>query len=291
MEHPWSGLVLVEPAAIRSAARCLLDRTEAIAAQVWRPVWRAQGEGAAATLHHAVAREAGEGWPVRLTARWLAEVFPSHATRAVADVAMPFLPATHGAASFARALGTFGRAVRLARGSALPFAIAREPGFVAAHRLGFVFAALATDAEWHTRTLGLGRRAAASQARIMTRSALLEARLHAARILLGDETSYAPRDAFDEIGARLFGAPLDERLCGAWPAARVDEPARFVALLQALGASTALREQFDVDWFRNPRAWELLRALGGAPAREPLEAAALGGQANALASAFEEALG
>jgi hypothetical protein len=289
MEHPWAGLLGVGAGALRAAARQLLDSTEAIAQEAWRPVWRAHGEGAAATLHEAVARGAGEGWPPRLTSRWIAEVFPPQATRAGA-VSLEALPAALGAASFARALGAFGRAVQLSGGPAAPFALACSPAPVAAHRLGFVFAGLVTDAEWHVRALGVGRRTAMAQARVLARSALLEARLHAARILLGDEAAFAPAEVFDELGLRLFGAPLDGRLRGAWPGPRHDEPARLVALLQALETSQALRERFDADWYRNPRAWGQLRALGAAPAREGVEADALIGRASALARAFEEAL-
>jgi hypothetical protein len=132
---------------------------------------------------------------------------------------------------------------------------------------------------------------ASSQARLLARSALLDARLHAARLLLGDEAVYAPAETFGELGPRLFGAALDPRLRGAWPAARLDEPARLVGLLQSPAMFHELRERFDVDWFRNPRAWEHLGALAAAPAREPVDAASLDGQASLLARAFEEALG
>jgi hypothetical protein len=288
--HPWAALVGVGVEALRATARQLLDATDAIAEEAWRPVRRACADDAvAATLHEAVGRGATEGWPPRVTSRWLADVFPPQATRAGA-LSLEALPATLGAASFARALAAFGRAVRLS-GSPTPFVLARDPASLAAHRLGFVFAALVTDAEWHVRVLGLGRRTAMAQARVLARSALLEARLHAARILLGDEASFAREDAFDELGLRLFGAPIDRRLRGAWPAARVDEPARLVALLQALEMSRGLRERFDADWYRNPRAWEQLGAQGAAPAREGVEADALVGQVSALARAFEEALG
>jgi hypothetical protein len=290
MEHPWEALVGVRPAAVRRAARALLDATEEISQEAWRPVWRVHGDGVATTLHEAVARAAGDGWPARLTPRWLAERFPGLATREVVAAMAP-LPASLGAASFARALGAFGRAVRLAGRMTAPFALAREPAFTGAYRLGFVFAGLAAEAEWHTRALALGRKSAAQQARMLARSGLLEARLLAARLLLGDEAAFAPADAFEELGARLFGAPLDARLRGAWPAARTDEPARFVGLLQAPGAAKELRDSFDADWFRNPRAMEHLRAGAAAPAREPLEESALGPQVAALARAFEEALG
>jgi hypothetical protein len=290
-EHPWNALVPgVRPEALRSAARRLLDATEMISEEAWRVVWREAGAGAAVTLSRAVARDAGEGWPARLTPRWLQESFAPGATRGLV-VEIGDLPQAQGASSFARALQAFGYALRLGAGSRMPFALAREPGFVAAHRSGFVFAALTADPVWQSRVLGVGRRVALAQARVLARTALLDVRLSAARLLLGDEAAFAPQDLFDELGPRLFGGPLDSRLRGAWPAAQLDEPARFVALLQTLAMSTSLRERFDVDWFRNPRAWEHLRAQAASPARHQLETEALDGQVTALARAFEEALG
>ena len=126
---------------------------------------------------------------------------------------------------------------------------------------------------------------------MVARTALLDARTRAARVLLGDDAAPAPRDLFDELGTRLVGASLDPRLRGAWPAARDDEPARLVALLEARAFAATLRERFDVDWWRNPRAWAHLRAVSAVPAREPVDAAALPVEADALARAFEAALG
>jgi hypothetical protein len=290
-DHPWKALVTgVEPEVLRSAARRLLDATEMISGEVWRPVWRDAGPGAAVTLHGAVGRDAGEGWPAHLTPRWLEESFAPGATRGLV-VEMGHLPPARGASSFARALQAFGYAVRLGAGSRMPFALAREPAFVAARRFGFAFAALTADPVWQSRVLGLGRRVALAQARVLARTALVDARLGATRLLLGDEAAFAPQDVFDELGGRLFGGPLDGGLRGAWPSARPDEPARFLALLQAPAMSAGLRERFDTDWFRNPRAWEHLRALAATPAREPVEFAALDAQVGALVRAFEEALG
>jgi hypothetical protein len=204
---------------------------------------------------------------------------------------VPPLPPALGASSFARALQAFGRAVRVAAApAASPFALAHEPGSRAAHRLGFVFGALAADPGWHGRALGLGQRAALRQSRVLARTALLDARMHAARVLLGDDAAPAPRDRFEELGARLFGAQLDARLRGAWPGAADDQGARFVALLESLAVGESLRNRFDADWYRNPRAWELLHAGAESPARAPVDAGALAPHAEALARAFEGAL-
>jgi hypothetical protein len=288
--HPWVALVGVGANEVRQTARDLLDATEAIARHAWDDLWGKPGVTAAATIFGSLARDAGEGWPAHLTARWIGEALGADAVRALAGAA-PSLPPVAGAASFARALGAFGRAFVMAGARRMPFALAQEPAAVAAHRWAFVFSALPASPEWQARILGVGRRTAVAQARLLARSALLDVRLHAARLLLGDEAAFAPQDLFDELGSRVFGVPLDGRLRGAWPAARHDEPGRFVALLQAPEAMRELVERFDVDWFRNPRAWEELRGRADAPARGPIDAKAFGAQVATLKRSFEEALG
>jgi hypothetical protein len=288
-EHPWQPTSPVSPGALRGAASRLLDATDEVSQAVWKDAVGASG-GVAAVLHAAVGREAGEGWPARLTGWWLEEAFGAGPHGLPID--LPRLPEVYGATSFARALAAFGLAIRRAAAPAsMPFSIAHDPAFVGAHRFAFLFGALASDPAWQARVLGVGRRAALGQARVLARSALLEARLHAARILLGDDVAPASLGRFEEIGVRLFGAELDRRLWGAWPRARYDEPARLVALLEARPLAEGLRDQFDSDWDRNPRAWGHLRALGSGPAREAIAAETLDAHVSGLARAFEEALG
>jgi len=284
--HPWELLEVGEAGILRSAARRLLDATEDLS----RAVWKDSKRGAAEVLHQAVGREASEGWPARLVPRWLHEVFGAGLRGLRIDLSP--LPDALGAASFARALYELGFAVRIAAApSAMPFAVARAPGSRAAHRLGFVLGGLAADAGWQTRVLGLARRTASRQGRVLARTALLDARMHAARLLLGDDAAPAPRDRFDEMGERLFGAALDARLRAAWPRGRDDEPARFVGLVESLAFARALRDGYDVDWFRNPRAWTHLRAISAVSAHEASDAKALEAGVDALSRAFEEALG
>jgi hypothetical protein len=260
--HPWEAEGRVLPggrAGVRGAARRWLDASEDLARALRRGK-EAQGDAddAASVLHAAVARSAGEGWPARLTARWFDDVF-GPGPRGL-PIRIDALPRTLGASSFARGLVAFGRAVRAAATPrSLAFAVARDPWHAEEHRLGHAFGALAADPEFHVRSLHTGRRTAAAQARTVAATALLESRLQAARVLLGDDEAPAPADAFDELTARVFGTPLDRRLRGAWPASRDDDPERFAALFGARALRETLRDRFDVDWFRNPRAWEYLR--------------------------------
>jgi hypothetical protein len=285
LDHPWQAVTPVARGPLRDAAARVLDGTE----DLWRAVRREVAEpDAAAVLHAAAARDASEGWPARLAPRWLEETFP--AARGL-PLDLPELPAAIGAASYARALQAFGFAVREATARAAgPFAVTHEPGSAAAHRIGFVFGALAADREFHARALGLPRRAAERQARTLAWTALLEARTLAVRLLAGAAEGGGGASLHEELAARLFGAEADPGLRGAWPSPRDDEPARFVALLQAPAARDGLRASFDVDWFRNPRAWDQLRAQGATPAWDPVEDVSLAAAVPGLARAFEESL-
>ena len=259
--HPWDAEGRSPTggrAAVVAAAQAFLRATDDLARAHRKETVRDDVD-AAAVLFAAMARTASEGWPARLTPRWFDEVFGA-GLRGL-PVRLPPLPRAVGAASFARSLVSFGRAVRVAAAPrALPFAVARDPWQAAAHGLGAVFGALAADAEFHVRALGTGRRTADAQARILAGTALVEARVRAARVLLGDDERPAPGDVFDEVTAGLFGAPLDARLRGAWPVPQDDDPERFLAALDAPVFRQSLRDRFDDDWFRNPRAWEALRS-------------------------------
>jgi hypothetical protein len=172
-----------------------------------------------------------------------------------------------------------------------PFALAHEPGARWAPRAGATFASLAADPEWQTRVLGVGKRTALAQSRVLARTLLLDLRLQAARVLLGDAADFAPRDRFAELGSRLFGAELDERLRGAWPEARHDDGSRLLGAIEAHGFVRELREQFDADWFRNPRAWMHVRAVSALAPRELPAAEATLAAVDALARSLEGVLG
>lgn len=286
--HPWALLLPAPPEAFGRCARRVLDATEPIA-QVLRKESPPDAREAATTILESVARRAGEGWPARLSPSWLERTFSGFARGLPLRIGR--LPPALGAASFARALFAFGLAARIASAPrSLPFVVAREPAFIGAYRSAFLFASLAADQDFQRRVLGVSRRTAVEQARELARTALLDVRLHAARVLLS-APGEAETDVFEEIGTRLFGRPLDSRLRGAWPQSRDDEPARLVALVQVPRLRGLLIERFDIDWYRNPRAWAHLRAEGSLPAWEAIDEKALGPSADDLGRAFEEALG
>jgi hypothetical protein len=291
IDDPSAPAVDVPLADLRRCATELLARTEDLATQLHRATTpQTVRADAVDAIGAAMARDATEGWPSRLTHRWLEELFGDGARGLTIE--LPPLPPALGAASFARALREFGFAFRVACSARSPrFALARDPWFVAAHRFAALFGSLAASDSFQRVALCLGRRDAANQSRALAQTALLEARFGAMRLLLTDDRDFAPRDRFEELSTRVFGAPLPLALAGAWPSARDDDAARFLALVTTLPLARALVDRFDTDWFQNPRTFPHLRGLGAGPAREPDVSFDASAAATAMARAFEAALG
>jgi hypothetical protein len=283
--HPSSLATRVDVAAL---ARSFLDASEPLAVELWRAA-RKRSEGpwrASNAWQLALAREANDGWPAHLGRRWLDEVFKALAPRGVDPG--PLAPA-RGGASFLRAAAAWGFAWR-SRGAprTMPFALARDPSPASAFRFGFALSAVVASPLFQARALELPARVAASQARALGASMLLHARALSARALLAHEER-VPATLFEELTARVFGAPLPAALSDAWPEPAVAEPARLVGLLGARPFVRDLVERYDEDWFRNPKAGTHLVSLACGPAYDddPLP----DGAATSLARAFEEALG
>ncbi len=289
------ALFVVPREALVSAALALLDRTDDVAREALRDARKRGAFGddpplAVDAIAIAVARDAPEGWPARLTAQWLDATFGLF-TKGLRLEAPRILPPI-GASTFARACASFGSALRVAGASpSLPFTLARDPQFTAMHRFAYVFGALPASPVFQRRVLGNGARVADAQARVLARTALFEARLEAVRFLTSRAPSVVP---FDDLMHRLFGAALPRALAGAWPRAFDDAPARLVALLTAPALARDLVDRHDEDWFANPRAVVHVRAIASGPAHEDPSAdpaADLAATIAPLARIFEEACG
>ncbi len=244
-----------------AAARALLDSTEDVARDSVRDAIKRsdnvrERSSASDAIAIATARDAISGWPSRLTARWLEELFGAHVRGLSLE---PVFPSTVvGASSFARALEIFGFAFgRALAFKSRPFVLTDDPLTSGAHRVGSLFGAVASSAAFHRRALGLGSEDADRNARALARTALIEARVRAARLLLSETAPSRP--LFEEVTFRVFGASLPTELFGAWPLPRADEPTRFLAALGAPDLAQSFTERFDEDWFRNPRAFETIR--------------------------------
>jgi hypothetical protein len=251
----------------------------------------ARAETFAGVIMAATGRDAPEGWPARLTMRTLVETLgaPPDIGRGLRVNVEP--SEVVGAASFARALESFGAAYRRAAAarSTLPFAVAADPYFVDVHRYGFAFGGLAAHPAYQRR-LGLGAARALRQARSLTKIALLHARRIAASSLLARYAARPDRSRFQELIHEVYGEGAPDGLFGAFPRRGGDESARLQALLTTLSFTRSLRDRFEEDWFRNPHAWRFLRGRASGPARGPDEDGEKP-DAVSLARAFEEALG
>ncbi len=285
LEHPAS---LVTKSDVGRAARAFLDDSEALSVELLK-IARKKHEGpwrASSAIQLAHAREANDGWPSHLGGRWLDDAFKALAPRGV-DPGR--LPEPLGGASFLRSAMAWGHAWKTAgTPRSMPFAIARSPHGTPAHRFGFALAWVVADPIFQRRGLDLPSRVVSAQSRMLRRTAFFYARTVAARALLGAEETVSAA-AFEEIGARLFGAPLPAAMRDAWPDPRSSDPARLVALLGARAFVRDLVERYDDDWFRNPRAGSHLTSLACGPADDDDPIA--DGAPLDLARTFEQALG
>jgi hypothetical protein len=245
-----------------ASARALLDATEDLARDAVRDAKKKSEtprdrSSTTDVVAIAIARDASGGWPSRLVTRWLEEIFGAFTHGLSLE---PIFPSqVVGASSFARALEIFGFALgRAITYKSRPFVLADDPLASRAHHVGALFGSVASSAPFHRRVLGVGSDDAQRNARVLARTALIEARVRAARLLLS-ETAPASRPLFEEVTFRVFGASLPTSLFGAWPLPRFDEPAKFLAALDAPALSQSFVDRFDDDWFRNPRAFEALR--------------------------------
>jgi len=283
--HPWS---LATKSDVGAAARQLLDATEPLSVELLK-VARKKSDGpwrAASGIDLALGREARSGWPAHLSGRWLDDAFKALAPRGV-EVG-PF-PEPLGGATFLRAAAAWGFAWRTGgTPKSLPFGLARDPYPASAYRFGFTIGHVVADPAFQRRVLDLPVRVAGAQARVLHTTMFLHARTIAARTLLASEENLSP-STFEEIGARLFGAPLPKTMCNAWPEPNVAEPARLVGLLATQAFLRQLVERYDEDWFRNPRAGLHLTSMACGPIFDDDPIAE--GAPLALARGFEEALG
>ncbi len=231
-----------------------------------------------------LAPEAREGWPAVLTSRWLSEVF--FAVRDPNFDASAALPVAIGGASFLRAAHSwaFDSRQRTAPRS-LPFALAADPYPDSAYMHGALFAIAMTEPAF-ARSLGLGSRHLDAHVRALRRTLFLELRLRALRFLLAEASD--PHERFGELSECVFGAAFPPELAGAWPELRADEPARWVGTLRARDLAFTLRERFDEDWFRNPKAGRFLHERACCPAWEGEK---VHSTPQSIVRSFEEALG
>lgn len=222
---------------------------------------------------HGLGREAPGDYPKRLTPRALADLLGEGEWLAGLEPKLGALPEVLGAASIARGLDALGRALHDAGASRKqPFVVAFDPLGLRRAEFGSLLALLALNPAFATRRLGVDRARERDYLRVMSRVALVALRAGIARTALAlasrvDVTAY--RQAFELVVPRATGCELRPSLAGV-VLARASAAHDFAALLSAVARAHDLVEKQDLDWFRNPRAVEELRAeLESPPELDP----------------------
>jgi len=253
-DGPWYEVPVNPPEDLELAAASLLDVTDELVepADAWHEA-----------IVRCLARGATGGWPARISSRWIYDMFGSTGLCDGLELTLDDLPEALGATSFCLALARFGEAyARADVPRAAPFVVSRHPFDTRVARRAALFGALPADVTFSRLALGLGRGPALEQARHVARALLSELRLRAMRVL-----SLAPliasaterRTHFEGLTERAIGAAIPGSLSGLMPRLGPADPTSLIGGLMAVADSRRLRERFDEDWFRNPRAAHALR--------------------------------
>ena len=249
------------PDIVEHARRFLADSADALGSL--------ELDGFADVLQQGLALEAADGWPRQLSLRSLNDLLGNSDWLSGLRLDLGELPAALSAASFVRGLLKLGAAWNDALAPAgQPFSIAHDPFGLARATYGALFAGLPLAPAFLKRQLGLGKERATGHARALSRSALLFARQMALRVLLDEPALAGPsafRNAFAEHATSALGFELPPHGAGLFFRPRVGDPQRLAGLFLAAALRAELAEEYDEDWFRNPRAIEFLRAEARLP--------------------------
>jgi hypothetical protein len=244
-------------------------------------------------LNVALAEAATQGWPAHLSAHALASLLGSRAWLARV-VVEPEWPKLIGPTSFLRALHSVGRALGFAwAGSTHPFAITHPPGGQVQHRLGYLAAALSTNPEWQKRVLGLREDRARAQVRALAMALLCRAQMLCLKVRLARAATQSPsalRHAYEQYSIEMFGFELPSAFAGVLPRLEFDAAHRLVGCWRGLAEHAQLRNAYDVDWFRNPRAIEAVLEQSATIESTPLDATAVEQHQIAAAAWLREAM-
>jgi hypothetical protein len=220
-------------------------------------------------LERGLAPEAADGWPRQLSLRNLNDLLGSSDWLSGLRLEVGELPAPLSAASFVRGLLKVGAAWNDALApTAQPFSIAHDPFGLARATHGALFAGVPLHPTFLKRQLSLGKERATGHARALSQSALLFARQMALRVLLDEPALAGPgalREAFAEHATNALGFELPPTGAGLFFRPRVGDAQRLAGLFLAATRSAWLAQEYDEDWYRNPRAIEQLRAEARLP--------------------------
>ncbi len=239
-----------------SSARRLLDATDELSLELTEP-------GFVPYVRAALASEAVEGWPARIAPDTLGRLLGDQAWLRSVPLDPGPMPARLAPASFVRAFGQLGFAWAEALAPRdQPFVVAYDPYELGSWSHGFLFAEIPQGAAFARRRLGIGRLAVEGHVRALALAQVQTLRLAALRVLVrraalsGRATLEA---SYVELTERLFREPLPPQTALGILRIGVDDPQRFAGALRAAARVRELMEEYDEDWFDNPRAIERVR--------------------------------
>ncbi len=210
------------------------------------------------------ALDAQEGWPMRLSPRWLHDRVAATALVDGLRIDVGPVPPTLCAASYARGLARLGASVRRASAyhPARPFCLTQTPFNASPFALGALLASWLFSPPFLKKQLGLGATAIRQHSLAFSRAFLIHARLTALQAMMAVcPTPSGARDAFILHSPRVFGFDPSPQLAGVLPRYAPSASARLVGMLHAASWHKSLVETHDEDWFVNPRAQRELREV------------------------------
>lgn len=246
-------------------AEAMLRSTDEVAAEARSDAW-------AETLHASMITTSRQGWPVRPSARWIRAVLGSDDWARGLRLGPLKIPASFGAASYARSLGSFGmRVLEASRPSALPLALHQHPLGIRKHSRRALFASIVAETAFARKVLGLAPGPSRDHRRAVAFGFVTSLRVDALRVLvaeaLRDGVSKA-REAYRELAHRVLGHDIPGTLLGVVPTLRTGDGAALIGTVVASLERRELVDRHDEDWFRNPRALAELRDADGRPRGE-----------------------
>lgn len=174
------------------------------------------------------------------------------------------LPERLAPSSYLRALDELGAEFRWATApSKQPFVVAHDPLGLEDATYGGCFAFLLLNPDFLQRRLGLTGGSLRDQQRVLAVTVCFEWVLRAMKVVLRKAALRSAKETaqlFTELGYRALGFELPASLLHVVPRLRAEDPQRFVGLASGGAMSARLTEAHDLDWYRNPRAAEQVRA-------------------------------
>jgi hypothetical protein len=217
-----------------------------------------------ALLNAALASETQQGYPARLSPRQLREFLGESGYFEGLTLRVKPLPLPLAPTSYARALMRLGEGmVDASAPRGQPFVIARDPSGLMRKTLGALLGSLLESEVFQRQRCQVSPVHASAQARELMVSGLIHLRVCALRVLLravlcANHPSSFESD-YEALCHETFGFALPSGLVGLFPRVPPDAGQRFLGLCLANEWRHRLVDEFDEDWFRNPRGIERVR--------------------------------